>query len=57
MTAAFVFCAGLIPLVPLIGANVFKRRKDNLRRNVCYALFAIQLLLSIFYIISWLNTH
>lgn len=39
--------AGIIPAVPLIGAEVYKRRGDTLRRNVCYGIFLLQLLLSI----------
>jgi len=56
-TAAFIFCAGIIPLVPLIGVRIYKRRKDKVRRNVCYGLFALQLLLSIQYIIVWLRDY
>ena len=47
MDALFLLYVGVIPVVPLIGAGIFKRRKDTLRRNVCYGLFALQLLLSI----------
>lgn len=56
-TAAFIFCAGIIPLVPLFGAGIYKRRKDKLRRNVCYGLFALQLLLSIQYILVWFRDY
>ena len=56
-TIAFIFCAGIIPLVPLIGAGIFKRRKDKVRRNVCCGLFALQLLLSIRYVVVWLRDY
>ncbi len=57
MTAAFIFCAGIIPVVPLIGADIFRRRKDNVRRNVCIGLFVLQLILSILYVLAWLRAH
>ncbi|MEN6470834.1 MAG: hypothetical protein ABFC62_05130 [Clostridiaceae bacterium] len=56
-TAAFIFCAGIIPLVPLVGAGIFKRRKDKLRRNICYGLFGLQLLLSIQYVLVWFRDY
>ena len=56
-TAAFIFCAGIIPLVPLIGAGIYKRRKDKIRRNVCFGLFGLQLLLSIQYVVVWLREY
>lgn len=57
MTEAFMFCAGLIPVVPLYGAELFHQRKDKPRRNICIALFALQLLLSIGYVAAWLKAH
>ncbi len=57
MTAAFLFCAGLIPIVPLIGVDIFRRRNDRLRKNVCWGLFVLQLLLSLLYALAWLRTH
>lgn len=57
MTAAFIFCAGIIPVVPLVGVNIFSRRKDKVRKNVCIGLFVLQLLLSILYVLAWLRTH
>ncbi len=57
LTAAFIFCAGIIPVVPLVGINIFHRRKDNVRKNVCIGLFVLQLLLSLLYVLSWLRTH
>jgi len=55
MLTLLLLYAGLIPLVPLIGAEIFKRRKDILRRNVCYVLFALQLMLSISYVVDYLS--
>lgn len=55
MTILLLLYAGAIPLVPLIGAEIFKRRKDVRRRNVCYVLFAMQLLLSISYILDYIS--
>lgn len=57
MTAAFLFCAGIIPIVPLLGVEIFHRRKDRTRKNVCIGLFVLQLLLSLWYIFIWLNTY
>lgn len=39
MTVLFLLYAGIIPAVPLIGAEIYKRRNDNTRRSVCYVLF------------------
>lgn len=55
MTALFIFCAGIIPVVPLVGVNIFQKRKDKVRRNVCVGLFVLQLLLSIAYVLAWLR--
>lgn len=55
MDALFLLYVGAIPAVPLIGAGIFKRRKDTLRRNVCYGLFALQLLLSIGCAVAYLK--
>lgn len=57
MTAVFIFCAGIIPLVPLLGAEIFQRRKDRARQRICIALFLAQLVLSIYYILIWLKNH
>ena len=53
MDMLFILYSGIIPVVPLIGAEIYKRRDDKRRRNVCYGLFALQVLLSIRYIISY----
>lgn len=55
MDALFLLYVGAIPVVPLIGAGIFKRRKDTLRRNICYGLFALQLLLSIGCAVAYLK--
>ncbi|MEA4970394.1 MAG: hypothetical protein VB051_07690 [Candidatus Pelethousia sp.] len=55
MNIAFMLYAGIIPVVPLIGAEIFKRRADTPRRNVCYGLFGLQLLLSIAAIVTYLR--
>ena len=47
MNLPFVLYAGIIPVVPLIAVEIFKRRKDQLRRDICYALFGLHLFLSI----------
>lgn len=47
MSLAFILYAGAIPLVPLIGAEIFKRRQDWHHRDLCYALFLFQLFLSL----------
>ncbi len=57
MTAAFIFCAGIIPLVPLLGAQSYHRKKNKVKRNICYGLFVMQLILSTLYVIAWLNTR
>jgi len=57
MTIAFLICSGLLPVVPLIGVEIFKRKNDTLRRNVCWGLFVLQLLLSLLYALTWLRTH
>jgi len=57
MTAVFIFWAGIIPLVPLLGIEHFKRRKDPARKIICLVLFILQLILSLSYIFVWLKTH
>ena len=46
MNLAFILYAGAIPLVPLIGAEIFKRRQDWRHRDLCYVLVLVQLFLS-----------
>ena len=50
MMLLLIVYAAVIPLVPLIGARLYKRRGDNLRRNVCYGITFLQTLLSIWYV-------
>ena len=57
MDALFLLYVGAIPVVPLIGAGIFKRRKDTRRRNVCYGLFALHLMLSIGCAVVYLQQH
>ena len=57
MDALFLLYVGSIPVVPLIGAEIFNRRKDTLRRDECYGLFALQLLLSIGCAIVYLKQY
>ena len=56
-TICFVLYAGLIPAVPLIGAKRFKRQSDHRRSKICYILFAAQVVISLIYIILWVQTH
>ena len=52
MTVLFLLYAGIIPL---IGAEIYKRRNDNTRRSVCYVLFFLQLMLSACYVVEWFS--
>lgn len=51
----FLLYALAIPAVPLFGAEIYKRRGDHLRRNVCYVLFALQLAVSAAAAFAWLS--
>ena len=55
MDIAFMLYAGSIPVVPLIGAEIYKRRQDTRRRNVCYGIFVLQLLVSVTSIVLYLR--
>ena len=57
MDALFLLYVGAIPVEPLCRGGVFKHRKDTRRRNVCYGLFALQLLLSIGCAVVYLQQH
>ena len=48
-------CGDNTPAVPLIGAEIYKRRNDNTRRSVCYVLFFLQLMLSACYVVEWFS--
>lgn len=54
MKVLFVLYAGLIPLVPLIGVEIYKKRKDKSRKLVCWGLFALQVVISAVSIIAYL---
>ena len=49
MTVLFLLYAGIIPAVPLIGAEIYTRR------SVCYVLFFLQLMLSACYVVEWFS--
>ncbi len=53
-TVLFLLYVGLIPLVPLIGAERFKARGETKKKWVCRGLFLVQLLLSVSYACAWL---
>jgi hypothetical protein len=55
MTTAFIIYAGMIPVVPLFGVRIFKKRNDKVKKNICIGLFLLQTLLSIGYIVAWLK--
>ncbi|MCI6094695.1 MAG: hypothetical protein SPJ86_06875 [Eubacteriales bacterium] len=46
MKILFVLYACLIPLVPLVGVEIYRQRKDKLRKNICWGLFGLQLIIS-----------
>ncbi len=50
MEVLFVIWAGIIPLVPLIGVQLFKQRCDKGKAAVCRLLFFGQAILSLTYI-------
>ncbi len=50
----FVIYAAMIPLVPLYGAELYKKQDNRRKRNVCWVVFAVQTLISLGSIISYL---
>lgn len=42
----FVLYAAMIPAVPLYGAKHYKKNKNEVKRLVCWGLFAVQTLIS-----------
>ncbi len=38
--------AGAIPIVPLIGFDIFRKRGDQVKQRICLALFALQIAVS-----------
>lgn len=41
-----ILYAAAIPVVPLIGVNIFKKRGELGKQAICMALFGMQLLIS-----------
>lgn len=54
MKLFFVLYAGLIPMVPLIGVEIFRKRSDKRKLKICAALFFMQLCISILSVIAYL---
>ena len=52
-TVAFVLYTAAIPLVPLWGANHYKKIGNSAKRAVCIALFAVQALVSLGCILTY----
>lgn len=46
MAILLVLYAGLIPIVPLVGVDVFRKRNDKIKMYICWGLFGLQLLIS-----------
>ena len=40
MTVLFLLYAGIIPAVPLIGAEIYKRRNDNTAQRMLCSVFS-----------------
>lgn len=57
VTFWFILYIAIIPVVPLVGAYIYKRRNDIVRRNVCYGVSVLQLFLSIGYLLHWLKYY
>ena len=55
MKILFAIYAAAIPLVPLYGAEEYKRRGAARKKNVCLLLFGVQTLISVGSIISYLG--
>ena len=53
-TTAFIIYSAAIPLVPLYG-TVYYRDKNKIKRLCCWGLFAVQSLISLGSILSWLG--
>ncbi|MBO4848406.1 MAG: hypothetical protein J5586_04555 [Clostridia bacterium] len=52
-TVLFVLYALMIPLVPLWGVRHYRRNKNGSKEIVCWVLFAVQTLVSVGSIISY----
>lgn len=46
MAVFMVLYAGIIPVVPLIGFEIFKSRGDSTKKYICLGLFFLQLFIS-----------
>lgn len=46
MTILMLLYAGVIPMVPLMGYDIFKKRGDDIKKLICLALFFLQLIIS-----------
>ena len=51
----FVLYAGAIPLVPLLGAQKYKKDGNDKKRFVCMLVFAVQTLISFGSIIEFIK--
>lgn len=54
MKILFVIYAGLIPIVPLIGFEIYRAKKNKKKAAICAGLFAMQVLISTVSIITYL---
>lgn len=55
MKVLFVLWVGIIPLVPLVGVQLFRQRGEKKKASVCRLVFAAQLLLSFTYAAVYFN--
>ena len=46
MELLMILYAAMIPVVPLIGISIFKKRGELGKQAICMALFGIQLIIS-----------
>ena len=53
MKILFVIYAGLIPLVPLIGIEIVRKKEDKPRMLICLGLFVTQIVISAASIIAY----
>ena len=54
-TVMFIIYSAAIPIVPLIGAEYYKQRNNRLKKLCCLGLFAVQSLISLGCIVSYLS--
>ena len=55
MRILFVIYAGLIPIVPLIGLEIYRAKKNKKKAIICAGLFVMQVLISTVSIIAYLE--